>query len=487
MAMSIVVSLCSFGAAANPPSILNNTDHVVSALTDDLKVLGIPYSDSTGPQGSGPLAVNQSCPSGSGLLRLTFAADPSTGGGTLTPRSAWPLKSGLYQLEFSDGEKRSAMFFNESASVTWYPALTGSPTTAASVTNAYCFAARSGAAFLDRLVAVTNASTVAEPQYAAGSNRLVTPAVPYQLINQSSSGYTLAAFDQAAYTALESAGIVYSMAYCGTPQTNDYPPVAFVTVLPNYSTNSDRTRGSVTSRVAPGSSGCGYQQGIEFSIAWGYAPIKAANSTASCQTDGGTRFDTCSPSSTTEGMTAILAALKWHHPKWNWGDVKSVLRATASNWRSGYAAMNANGPAFGYGNVDYSRANSYAGTIFLQPPGMSLQVHGNHAVLTMYPFMSSRRAGELIYVYKSAPTLPSPATSDEYGYAQILALARGHGGTLVYDSHGASGIQTYDHASSTRETLYFVAFTVDDGADLTKSRYSRAEGYSILRAELAPP
>jgi hypothetical protein len=484
----LIMPLLSFGAAAdaNPPSILNNTDHVVSALTDDLRVLGIPYAQSSGPGGSGPLAVNQTCPSGSGVLALTFATNPTGSGGTLTQRSAWPLKSGNYELEFSDGEKRGAMFFNESTSVTWYPALTGSPMAAASVTNAYCFAARSGAAFLDRSAAIANAATVAEPEYAAGSSHLVMPSVPYQLINQSSSGYTLAAFDQAAYAALETAGIVYSMAYCGTPQTNDYPPVAFVTVLPNYSTNPDRTRGTATSRIDPGSSGCGYQQGIEFSIAWGYAPIKRVTTT-SCAVDGNSTFDTCSPSSTTEGMTAILAALKWNHPKWTWGDVKSVLRATASNWRSGYAASNANGPAFGYGNVDYSRANLYAGTIFLQPPGMALQTRGDHAVLTLYPFMSSRRAGEVIYAFQSAPTFPPPATSDEYDYAQVLALARSHGGALVYDSHGAGGVQTYDHVSLTSETVYFVAFTVDDDADLTKSRYSRAEGFSILRAGLMHP
>jgi hypothetical protein len=208
---------------------------------------------------------------------------------------------------------------------------------------------------------ISDAKNTLRNEYAALSTTMVTPLVPYQVISQSTTGYTLAGHEQANYSALMAGGIVYSMAYCGTPSLFDYPPVAFVTVLPNNS-----------SAVQVGASGCGYAKGIEFSI-----PVNGTNCLPQSCTwtpiSGGLSVNVSSASATTAVMSSVLAALKYNHPLWSWGDVKSVLRATASNWPTGYTAFNASGPAYGYGNINYMAANAYAGSIYLQPPGFSVK------------------------------------------------------------------------------------------------------------------
>lgn len=57
---------------------------------------------------------------------ITFTAGPTGSGATLN--ATWSGATGLYLITFSDGETRSANFTNGSASVTWSPALTGTPT-----------------------------------------------------------------------------------------------------------------------------------------------------------------------------------------------------------------------------------------------------------------------------------------------------------------------------------------------------------------------
>lgn len=103
----------------------------------------------------GTLSDSQSgVPSGATVLSFTpntnatgisFTAPPTGSGGTLT--GAWPASPVgvfLYLITFSDGEVRSALFTSGSASVTWSIALTGTPTTGASVnTNQILMSANS--------------------------------------------------------------------------------------------------------------------------------------------------------------------------------------------------------------------------------------------------------------------------------------------------------------------------------------------------------
>jgi hypothetical protein len=372
--------------AGDPPSILNNSAHVVGALMADLTVLGIPYSSTVGPSSS-RLAVNQTCPG---------ACDD----------------------------------FVPSSTIIGY------------------------------------ATNRLHGEFAANSTTPVTPAVPYQIINQSSSGYTLADYDQLNYLSLETGGIVYSMAYCGKPTPVDYPPVTFVTVLPNNSPVG-----------SAGSFGCAYARGIEFSI-----PVDHSTCLPSCTWTpiaGGGQIDVSTPSATTEAMTAVLAALKSHHPLWTWGDIKSVLRSTASNWTTGYTAFNPAGPAYGYGNINFTRADSHTGKIYLQPPGLAVRTTPTTAILIVYPFTTSRRAGEVIYAFMTPPAASPPG--DEFTYPQIAALVNAHRGVLVYGSNGAGGVQSAIYQPTGKAPIYFAAFTVDDIANLATANYSRIETYSVQR------
>lgn len=393
--------ISSIASAATPPSILNNSSHIIGAADAGLTVLGISHSTNVGPSSS-VLAVNQTC----------------LGGATNT-------------------------FFLPSSQVINY---------AANTSISEC---------------------------AAYSTSTVTPSAPYQVINQSSATYTLSDFEQPNYAALVAAGIVYSIAYCGIPHAADYPPVAFVTVLPN-------NRGEQT--VQPqGSSqwGCGYAQGIEFSI-----PIDGGGNNcpvgSACTwtpINGGSSMDVATPSATTEAMSAVLAALKFNHPQWTWGDVKSVLRATASNWSAGYSAFNSNGPSYGYGNINYVAANAYDGSIYLQPPGFSMQASNASATLTLYPFMTSRRSGEVIYAFLKQPVFPDSSLNNEYTYSQLSAIVSAYQGTLVYNSNGASGVQSVSYTPTTSADRYFVAFTVDNISNLNAAKFSRFEEFLIQHAD----
>jgi hypothetical protein len=381
-----------FGSAlgANPPSILNNSSHIVGVADAALNVLGVPHTTTLGPSSS-ILAVNQTC----------------------------------------QGDCNG---------------------------------------FLAASSIISSATDTDRTQYAATPySNAVKPSVPYQVINQSSAGYTLAGFEQANYTALLDKGLIYVMAYCGTPTVDEYPPTAFVTVLPNN-----------RNAYAPGN-GCGYAQGIEFSI-----PVDVGGCTSTCTwtpVSGGGSIDVSSPSATTEAMSAVVAALKLHHPLWTWGDVKSVLRATASNWSSGYVASNISQSAYGYGNINYGAADSYGGTIYLQPPGFSVTLNGTGAALKLYPFVTSRRAGEVIYAFQQRPVLPAPSANNEYSYAQVTALASTYGGSLIYNSSGASGIQLANYVAPSIARRFFVAFTVDNTSTLSAASFSRAEEFLIHGAD----
>jgi hypothetical protein len=64
-------------------------------------------------------------------VAITWGTAPTGSAGTLA--TAWSGATGLYLINFSDGEFRSANFTNGLTAVTWTPALTGTPSTTASV------------------------------------------------------------------------------------------------------------------------------------------------------------------------------------------------------------------------------------------------------------------------------------------------------------------------------------------------------------------
>jgi hypothetical protein len=305
------------------------------------------------------------------------------------------------------------------------------------------------------------ATTLATGEYpinGSPADAPVYPRVAYQVINQSSAGsMSITALDQQNYAALVASSIVYSIAYCGSPIAGDYPPVSFVTVLPN----------NAPSNTALGRSYCGYASGIEFSI-----PVTSGTWTPVNKSMGS--CDVSSPSATTEFMTAVLAALKYNHSRWTWGDVKAVLRITASNWRTGYVAYNSSGPAFGYGNLNYVNANAYSGTIYLQPPGMTLASHGDYATITLYPFLQTRRHHEAIYIVATGFSMPAPQNGSEYTQAEIASLVSARHLSAITPNAGPSRLPTLIYTPSVSATFRFVAFTEDASGNA-----SRAETFSI--------
>ena len=287
-----------------------------------------------------------------------------------------------------------------------------------------CFSV-GGPGFVSALMLPSYATNSVITNYLAGT---ATPAnhAPYGVLNQSSTGYDLA-LDQSNYNALESAPALFVMAFCGGPGSDGaYPPIAMSTILPN-------TTGPLSGNT------CGYATGIEFSMTAGYKG-----------------FATGSPSGTTEAFSGVYAVLAANHPTWTWGDVKSALRQTASNWSGGYTAFNASGPGFGFGNIDYDSANAISSTasIYLQSPGMQLLNHGHYLTIVLYPFLTTRRAKEVVYI---GGTWPAASTGNELTAAQIASA----GGTKIIDDGGATGTQSFTYAPAATGSAVFTALTLD--------------------------
>jgi hypothetical protein len=282
-------------------------------------------------------------------------------------------------------------------------------------------------------------------QYSAGTASTTNNA-PYGILNQSSTGYSLAANDQATYNTLETAAALYVMAYCGFPVAGDYPPIASSTILPSN---------AGTPETPVNGFGCGWQYGIEFSMTPNYKG-----------------FDTSSPSGTTEALSGVFAVLKANHSSWTWGDIKGALRQTASNWSTTYVAENPSPLGFGFGNIDYDTANALSGTgaIFLQGPGFALVNNGYYATLTLYPFVSTRRAKEVIYV---GGTWPAASTLNEMTAAQVAAA----GGTKIVDDGGATGAQSFIYAPPVTGSATFTAITLDSSGN-----GSRVESFEQITA-----
>ena len=267
---------------------------------------------------------------------------------------------------------------------------------------------------------------------------------PYTLLTQSSTGYTLAGIDQAFYSTLTTSGTLYNIAFCGTAYATDYPPVAASTVLPSNG------------------GGCAYGAGIEFSIAY-----------------GASGYYTDSPSNTTASVAAIFAAMASNHPTWTWGDIKGALRQTASNWSSGYAPCTLNGAAsctagttnsYGYGNVNYTNATAIGSTasIYLEPPGFTVQNGRYYAIFTLYPFKTTRRVSEAVYV--GGTGWPAANTVNELTAAQITAT----GATKITTCNTANGIVTCAYMAPANSTgTTFTALTLD-----ASGNGSRVESFS---------
>ncbi len=293
-----------------------------------------------------------------------------------------------------------------------------------STSGVSCFSV-GGPTFVSQGLLVTYATDAITTHYSAGTATPVNHA-PYGILNTSSTGYNLF-YDQQNYNILEAAPALSVMAFCGGPGTDGaYPPIAMSTILPN-------TTGPLSSNV------CGYALGIEFSMTAGYKG-----------------FDTGSPSSTTEAMSGVFAVLAANHPTWTLFDAKGALRQTASNWSGGYISYNASGPGFGFGNIDYDSANAIASTasIFLQSPGMQLINHGYYLTIVLYPFLTTRRAKEVVYI---GGTWPAASAGNELTAAQIAAA----GGTKIVDDGGATGAQAFSYAPAVTGSAVFTALTLD--------------------------
>ena len=190
------------------------------------------------------------------------------------------------------------------------------------------------------------------------------------------------------------------------------------------------------------------------------------------------------PSGSEAAFGGFLAALKFAAPSANWFDIKSALRATAANWSTGYASA-----SYGYGAINVPAAATALATggtaIYLQPPGLSVAAYGNYALLTLYPFRSSRRQSEIVVGFSSAPTWLA-FSNNEYTYAQLQSLMTSYGGTIVYQSNGTDVIPNFEYVAAMNVTIYFAAFstTAANAAGLSSATFSRGEAYSAISATL---
>lgn len=319
-----------------------------------------------------------------------------------------------------------------------------------------CFASGGGPTFVSAsqmlFLAVTGGQTVY-----TGNTATATDNTPYKVLNQSSTGYTVSLYEQAIYASAAAGDLVYEMAYCGTPAAGDYPGIASSTILP---------ANSALPQIAVNTSGCGYQTGIEFSMTLGYKG-----------------FATGTPSGTTEAMSGVLAMMRASHPTWTWGDIKGALRQTTDAWSAGYAPKHTS-PAlsFGYGNINYDSAVAIAATssIYLQPPGFSVQNHFNYATITLYPFVTTRRAKEVVYI---GGTWPAASSVNEMTAAQITSA----GGTKILDDGGATGVQSFTYAPAATGSATLTALTLDGSGNgsrvetFTQSAQSFVVGTACLQ------
>lgn len=386
--------LMGFSVSAYAENVLSNTDHIVTAVTQAITILG-------GTVGPGGTYVDQTCKSGYSTNTNPFSVPVDAAG---------------------------CEFYNGSVMTT--------------------------STFVDPSTLITNSQNGSFTFY---SNSSATPAnhAPYSILNQSSTGYGLG-YDQQNYSALEANDQIYMMAFCGGPRAGDYPPIAFSTILPSS---------SGIPNIPDGSLGCGYGTGIEFSMTPGYKG-----------------FATGSPSGTTEAMSGVYSVLKTNHPTWSYADIKAALRQNADSWSAGYASYHTSPLGFGYGNIDYDKANAVASNtvncataltgagsgLCLQAPGMAVVNHQYYATITLYPFVTTRRAKEVVYI---GGTWPAASTGNELTAAQIASA----GGTKIIDDGGATGVQAFTYAPAATGSATFTVLTLD-----ASGNGSRVETFSQI-------
>jgi hypothetical protein len=286
------------------------------------------------------------------------------------------------------------------------------------------------------------AQTVVYPGTALTSTGTPNTHVPYGVINNSYYGYDVQT-EQAIYTTLLANSVAFAMPFCNSGIAQPYPPVAMVGSLPNNISSGNE------------SAICAAAAGVEFSISAGYLGL-----------------DTSSASATSASMATTIAAIANSHPTWLWGDIKGALRQTASNWATGYAVSTGSGSAlgYGYGNISYTAAAALNSptAVYLQAPGMTVQNGGYYAVVTLYPFITSRRAKEVVY---AGGTWPAASSINEMTAAQITAA----GGTKVFDDGGITGIQSFVYTPAVSGNVTFTAITLDSSGN-----GSRVESFSMM-------
>lgn len=125
---------------------------------------------------------------------LTFTGGPS--GTSATLNANWPNVTGIYRVQFSDGEVRQVTLTNGATTATWSGALTGSPTTAAGAyagtiyamnpsVNLHC---NSGVPGTPPCATYTNGLNGGEIDLNALTNTNPWSIIGLQIINQATSG-----------------------------------------------------------------------------------------------------------------------------------------------------------------------------------------------------------------------------------------------------------------------------------------------------------
>jgi len=238
-------------------------------------------------------------------------------------------------------------------------------------------------------------------------------------------------FDTAQYTALSRNGLVHVYAY--EPRKSQpfgaSPPAAFVTV-----------------NLYGGKTG----DGIEFGVPKGYMGGQGQSDTAS---------------GVTAQLAGLMASIKYHHPDWNWFDIKAALRSTASNFPGGYDPQKS-----GYGAINYRSANALtdAARLPLFPPAALMRTSGNNTVVfAVNSFKQSRRAADALFAFRARPA-PTPKESS---VAELNAM----GGQLLFTGDRSETTNLFALRSANNEQVYFVWLTRD-----AAGIYSRIEPYSIL-------
>jgi hypothetical protein len=250
---------------------------------------------------------------------------------------------------------------------------------------------------------------------------------PYSVLNNSFSGFSLSGWEFPNYAFLDENQVEDSWAYTLIAPSGTPPPTVSTTIT-----------GVESNFTGPG---------IEFGMSHDY--------------EG---FDTSAPSWVTAGLSAILLAMRADHPGFKWGDIIGALRQTAGNWASGYNPSN-----WGYGTIDYVDATAITSTanIYLQPPIlMASSPSANEITLTIYPFRSTRRAYEVVYLVRVGYAWP---VKNEYTTSDIAAS----GGTLIYTSNGTDEIPSATVSFSVAPGNYDLLGFTSDGA----GHFSRYESF----------